>query len=317
LNVDTGELMAAKRFKSAQDPKRLEREFTNMRREIRVLRELNHPNVVKYYQTDLFKETQEIYVLIEYIPGGSLKSLIRKYKRLEESIARNYIRQLLQGLAYLHDSGIIHRDLKSANVLIGPEGVVKLTDFGSSKKYELDDEDVEITKSLKGSPYWMAPEVVSRTGHSFPADIWSLGCLAIELLTGAPPWSNYSNVTKEVLELIKTEGRIPDIPTFVSEGCQDFIKQCLERNHRMRPDIITLCQHPWVTSGTAMISTEATTVGTSMQIDSFQASLVSTGNINASGEFRHGVNGRSNENVKALLKEIRPASIVRDPKDEL
>jgi serine/threonine protein kinase len=78
-------------------------------------------------------------VILEYIQGGSLKSLIRKYNHLEESIARSYIRQLLSGLAYLHDSFIIHRDLKSANVLIGPEGLVKLTDFGSSKKYEIEE----------------------------------------------------------------------------------------------------------------------------------------------------------------------------------
>jgi len=75
-------------------------------------------------------------------------------------------------------------------VLIGSEGVIKLTDFGSSKRYE--DDDVSLTKSLKGSPYWMSPEVVSRKGHSYPADIWSIGCLMIEMISGKPPWSNYS-----------------------------------------------------------------------------------------------------------------------------
>jgi mitogen-activated protein kinase kinase kinase len=119
INVETGELMAAKQFKSSQDPEKLEKEFTNMRKEIKLLRDLSHPNIVRYYQTDLFKESGEIYLLIEYIQGGSLKALIKKYKSLAESIARNYIRQLLRGLVYLHESGVIHRDLKSANVLVG------------------------------------------------------------------------------------------------------------------------------------------------------------------------------------------------------
>lgn len=147
---------------------------------------------------------------MEYVQGGSLKSLIRKYKQLEESIARNYMKQLLYGLQYLHARQIIHRDLKSANILVGEEGLVKLTDFGSSKKYGSNER--HLTKSLRGSPYWMSPEVLSRKGHSFPADIWSLGCLLIEMISGRPPWSNYTNISKEVLALIKTDGLIPDIP---------------------------------------------------------------------------------------------------------
>jgi serine/threonine protein kinase len=94
---------------------------------------------------------------------------------LEESIARSYIRQILEGLRYLHEHGVIHRDIKSANVLLSSEGIVKLTDFGSSKKYSINDADFGMTNSMRGSPYWMAPEVVNRTGHSYSADIWSLG----------------------------------------------------------------------------------------------------------------------------------------------
>jgi serum/glucocorticoid-regulated kinase 2 len=96
-------------------------------------------------------------------------------------------------------------------VLIGNKGVIKLTDFGSSRRFESGD-SWELSKSLKGSPYWMAPEVVSRDGHSYPADIWSLGCLLIEMLNGVPPWSNYSRESKEVLNLITMEGLVPDMP---------------------------------------------------------------------------------------------------------
>jgi serine/threonine protein kinase len=95
-------------------------------------------------------------------------------------------------------------------VLVTTYGVVKLTDFGSSKVFEV--EDLELTKSLKGSPYWMAPEIVARTGHSYSADIWSLGCLVIEMVSGKPPWSNFSRDAKQVLKIIGTHGNYPDIP---------------------------------------------------------------------------------------------------------
>ena len=182
-----------------------------MKKEIRLLTDLEHPNVVRYYQTDLDQKTGQITLLLQYIQGGSLKSLLKKYERLEEPIVKSYTEQLLSGLQYLHDNGIIHRDLKSANVLIGREGGIKITDFGSSKKFA--SSDLYMTKSMKGSPYWMAPEVASQTGQSYPADIWSLGCLVIEMITGHPPWSELSNKTAEVIKIISTEGRVPKIPS--------------------------------------------------------------------------------------------------------
>lgn len=90
-------------------------------------------------------------VMLEFVPGGSLKKILQKYDFLEEEVTRNYARQLVRGLNYLHDNGIIHRDLKSANVLVTTSGVVKLTDFGSSKKFL--DNDGKLSRSLKGSPY--------------------------------------------------------------------------------------------------------------------------------------------------------------------
>jgi serine/threonine protein kinase len=100
---------------------------------------------------------------------------------------------MLEGLKYLHINGIIHRDLKCANVLVDNMGVIKLSDFGASKRiihdYSDDFDETKLSKSVKGSPYWMAPEVIKRTGHAKPADIWSLGCCVLEMLTSKPPWS--------------------------------------------------------------------------------------------------------------------------------
>ena len=122
-----------------------------MKKEVSLLRNLNHKNIVKYYQTDLNKDMSSIDVLLEYVPGGSLKSIIQKYHSLEVDIIKRYARQLLEGLSYLHKNNIVHRDLKSANVLISDTGLVKLTDFGSSVQYS--ENGLAISKSMRGSPY--------------------------------------------------------------------------------------------------------------------------------------------------------------------
>ena len=104
------------------------------------------------------------------------------------------VKQILEGLKYLHQEGIIHRDLKGANILVNEDNVAKIADFGTAKLILNKDsscrDNIAITsKSLKGTPYWMAPEVLRRTGHNFSADIWSLGCTVLEMLMGVPPWS--------------------------------------------------------------------------------------------------------------------------------
>jgi len=144
---------------------------------------------------------------MELVPGGSLKRIVYKYKGLEEPIIQRYTIQILQGLEYLHANWVIHRDLKCANLLINHDGIIKLTDFGSSRLFENNDEN--ISKSLKGSPYWMAPEVANKEGHSFSADIWSLGCCLIEMLQGYPAWSKISKDANEVMKIIGESLCIP------------------------------------------------------------------------------------------------------------
>jgi mitogen-activated protein kinase kinase kinase ANP1 len=203
-----------------------------MKKEVSLLRNLTHPNIVHYYQTDLSEDMSGIDVLLEYVPGGSLKRILQKFHCLEVSIIKKYSKQLLEGLSYLHENSIIHRDLKSANVLISPTGVLKLTDFGSSRKFDQVEE--HLTKSLKGSPYWMAPEVVNRKGHSYSADIWSFGCVLIEMVTGHPPWSNYSHDAKEVLGLIGKENSYPDVPN-CDALLRTVILACIQRDPKLRP----------------------------------------------------------------------------------
>lgn len=208
-----------------------------MQIEVSLLKHLEHPNIVRYYQTDLAADMASIDVMLEFVPGGSLKSLLNKYNMLEIEIIRSFAKQLLQGLDYLHMNKIVHRDLKSANILVSPRGVLKVSDFGSSRKFE--DCNVVLSKSLKGSPYWIAPEVVLRQGHSFPADIWSFGCVLIEMVTGKPPWSNISHNTKVVLGMIAKEKSYPEFPECDSL-LLEVIRECLRRNPCHRPTTVQL-----------------------------------------------------------------------------
>jgi mitogen-activated protein kinase kinase kinase len=211
-----------------------------MRKEIKVLKTLNHTNIVHYFQADLSPDLKTVAILLEYIPGGSLKNILSKYGIFEIPVVRNYARQLLLGLKYLHDNKIVHRDLKPANVLISTNGVLKLTDFGSSKKF--DDMENYLSRSLRGSPYWMAPEVVRMEGHSFSADIWSFGCILIEMVSGMPPWANYTDDGKSVMELISKDGMLPDIPE-TEPKLREVIVECVNRDPAARPSTQDLLEN--------------------------------------------------------------------------
>lgn len=99
-----------------------------------MLKELNHLNIVKYYYTDISDDGKGVDIILEFVPGGSIRKLLDNYNAFDERLVKIYTRQMLEGLKYLHDNGIIHRDLKCANVLVDNNGVIKLSDFGASKK---------------------------------------------------------------------------------------------------------------------------------------------------------------------------------------
>lgn len=201
LNLDSGEFLAVKTIQLSDNEKLLVREVQKLKQEIKILKSLSHENIVKYYGLEINEASKEVDILLEYISGGSLKDALFQYGKMSEKITARYVCQILTALIYLHSQGIIHRDLKGANILVDINGTIKLTDFSTSKK----DIDGLVSKSLKGTPHWMAPEIVLRTGHGPKADIWSLGCVIIELLTAIPPFYRPNQTVEDVIRLIASE----------------------------------------------------------------------------------------------------------------
>lgn len=219
-----------------------------LEQEISLLSQFRHRNIVRYHGTN--KDESKLYIFLELVTKGSLASVYRKY-HLRDSHVSDYTRQILSGLHYLHSRKVIHRDIKCANILVDVSGSVKLADFGLAKATQLNN-----IKSCKGTAFWMAPEVVNRknNGYGIPADIWSLGCTVLEMLTGKIPYSHLEGM--QALFRIG-RGEPPPIPDTLSTEAQDFIRSCLRVNANDRPTAAELLEHPFVTKPPSNFSSPA------------------------------------------------------------
>ncbi|CDR43881.1 CYFA0S13e00254g1_1 [Cyberlindnera fabianii] len=253
MNALTGELMAVKQveLKPLIDDSKADSEKEKMvhqkiveslQHEMKLLSELHHDNIVTY----LGSSTDENYVniFLEYVPGGSLNSMLTNYGPFEEPLVRNFTRQILIGLNYLHSKNIIHRDIKGANILIDIKGEVKISDFGISKKLAPSSKN-DKRASLQGSVYWMAPEVVKQVATTTKADIWSVGCLIIEMFTGKHPFPNFSQM--QAIFKIGTH-TVPEIPKWCTEDAKDFLNQTFILDYTKRPSATDLLNHKFLES---------------------------------------------------------------------
>ena len=234
MNATTGELLAVKQVevnqKSArQDKDRIKEMVAALDQEIDTMQHLEHPNIVQYLGCE--RKEFSISIYLEYISGGSVGSCLRKHGKFEESVVKSLTRQTLSGLAYLHVEGILHRDLKADNILLDRDGTCKISDFGISKKSD-NIYGNDVTNSMQGSVFWMAPEVVRSQGHGYSAkvDIWSLGCVVLEMYAGRRPWSR-----EEAIGAIFKLGSLnqaPPIPDDVSSTASldglNFMYNCFE-----------------------------------------------------------------------------------------
>ncbi|XP_043712647.1 mitogen-activated protein kinase kinase kinase 5-like isoform X2 [Telopea speciosissima] len=243
-NLETGALCAMKEVNLIpDDPKSVEC-MKQLEQEIKVLSQLKHRNIVQYYGSEIVED--QFYIFLEYVHPGSINKYVREHcGAITESIVRNFTRHILQGLAYLHSTKTIHRDIKGANLLVDAFGVVKLADFGMAKHLSGQAADL----SLKGSPYWMAPEVMLAVMQkdlncelALAVDIWSLGCTIIEMLTGKPPWSEFEGAAA----MFKVLRESPPIPETLSPEGKDFLECCFRRNPAERPSASMLLEHRFV-----------------------------------------------------------------------
>ncbi|EDV22347.1 uncharacterized protein TRIADDRAFT_28738, partial [Trichoplax adhaerens] len=238
-DIKSGTLMAVKQVKQQQV-------YESLIKEISLLNRLNHPNIVRCYGATV--QDSHFNIFAEWLAGGSIASMLHNYGPFQENISNAYCLQILRGLVYLHDRRIVHRDVKGDNILVDATGrIVKLADFGSAIQLTA----TKLTGAgllqgqMVGTVAFMAPEVLRGENYGRSSDVWSLGCVMIQMLTGKLPWGadNISNHFALIYK-IATATETPSVPEHLRQDTRDFLLRCLESNREFRPKAKELLIHP-------------------------------------------------------------------------
>lgn len=207
--------------------------------EVVIMRDYRHQNIVEMYGSFLVGD--ELWVVMEYLEGGALTDIVTHSRMSEDQLA-TVCKAVIDALAYLHHNGVIHRDIKSDSILLAADGRVKLSDFGFCAQVN---RELPKRKSLVGTPYWMAPEVISRLPYGPEVDIWSLGIMIIEMVDGEPPFFN-----EPPLQAMR---RIRDMPPpklrnthRTTPRLQGFVERMLTRDPSQRATAFELLEHPFL-----------------------------------------------------------------------
>ena len=230
--INTEELFAIKSLSKSilQKQKQLKYAIS----ECKIMKQLNHPFIVPLYYT--FQTPKHLYLVLELCPNGDLLGLVEKKGKLDEAVAKFYLAEVILALEYLHGSGIIYRDLKPANVLIDSEFHAKLADFGLAKE-NFNKKNPAMT--MAGTPAYLPPEIVEKKGASFSSDIYGLGPLLYELLTGKTPY--YDEDLGLLLQNIKTAKLL--FPAYLSQHARDLITSVMNKDPSKRPQISQIKRH--------------------------------------------------------------------------
>ncbi|XP_060939199.1 serine/threonine-protein kinase PAK 4 [Limanda limanda] len=207
--------------------------------EVVIMRDYQHRNVVEMFKSALVEE--ELWVIMEYLQGGALTNIVSETRLNEEQIA-TVCEAVLQALAYLHSQGVIHRDIKSDSILLTLDGRVKLSDFGFCAQIS---KDIPKRKSLVGTPYWMAPEVISKSPYGTEVDIWSMGIMVVEMVDGEPPY--FSETPVAAMKRLRDE-LAPTVRNVsqIFPVLKDFLDRMLTRDPLERASATDLLEHPFL-----------------------------------------------------------------------
>jgi len=226
LNTQTGGMVAIKQVTLRGVSKE---QLNLLQQEINLLKLLTNPYIVEYIES--FNTKESLYIVMEFVENGSLSQIVKRFGRLNESLVGIYTLQVLEGLHFLHEQGVIHRDIKGANILISTGGKVKLADFGVATKLEAAGLDTQ-ANSVVGTPYWMAPEIIQMSGFTTASDIWSVGCTVVELISGAPPYFEMAPMSA-LFRIVHDSP--PPVPDNISRQLNDFLLLCFKKDTAQRP----------------------------------------------------------------------------------
>jgi serine/threonine protein kinase len=239
LNMANSQLVAIKQIRLAESNDSVVR---SIQREMDVMMRLPpHPNVVRYFGHR--ESNRHISIIMEYVSGGSVASLYNAVGVFHEATVRRYATMALKGLSHLHRNGIVHQDIKGANVLADADGVAKIADFGCCRDLTL------VTGSVKaaGTPLWMAPEVCAGSRSTTMSDIWSFGCFILEMVKPDHlPWSNLGGGFFAVMYAIGNATKPPSLPDKMSVEGKAFVSRCLAIDPSSRATAEELLDHPWI-----------------------------------------------------------------------
>lgn len=235
--------MAAKEVKLDSKDRDDEKLRATLQNEIDLCTDLQHPNIVSYLGNDYVNG--RLYIYLEYMPGGSISQVLSQFGPLDEPVIARYTCSLLRGLEYLHTRSppVLHRDIKGANILVGLDRMVKLSDFGCSKRSQ-----GTMVQTMRGSVPWMAPEVMRQSVYGRKADIWSIGCVVIEMGTAAAPWGHFDNCLAAMVRIAMSD-ETPPVPPHLSDVCHGVISLCTRRTPEERPSASQLLGHEFVAVG--------------------------------------------------------------------
>ncbi|KAJ7240795.1 kinase-like domain-containing protein [Mycena rebaudengoi] len=244
LNATTGEMMAVKQMaKTSVSSSGASRSLSvpDLRTQVERMQALSHPNLLEYF--GLEEENEVMSVFMEYVPRSSIHANLKRYGSFQEDVVKHFTTQVLNGLAYLHSTGILHGELKASNILVESAGVCKISGLGC-----LETEVRDKSRAVPRAVFWTAPEVIKTQYKSYDskADIWSTGCVVLQMFTGHRPWLGVEAVAV-MYKLHQQTCKPPGLADLgLSAVGEDFMEKCLAIQPGDRMPAAELRSHPYL-----------------------------------------------------------------------